>query len=98
MYMSREIMHCKPGKVKEMVEKFKVLSGALKEMGLPPVRVYTDLSGEQYWTIVVEQEVSSIDQMGDIARKTMSDPKVVAAMNGYHELVTDGRRELYRVE
>ncbi|HUI09192.1 MAG TPA: hypothetical protein VL221_02630 [Bacteroidota bacterium] len=98
MFMSREIMHCKPGKVKELVEKFKVLSGAMKEMGLPPVRVYTDVSGEQYWTVVVEQDVNSLDEMANIARKTMSDPKVAAAMKGYHELVNDGRRELYRAE
>ena len=98
MFMSREIMHCKPGKVKELVEKFKVLSGALKGMGIPPLRIYTDVSGEQYWTVVVEQDINSLDEMTEMARKSMSDPNVAAAMKGYHELVTDGRRELYRAE
>ena len=98
MFMSREIMHCKPGKVKELVEKFKVLSGALQGLGYPPLRIYTDVSGENYWTVVAEQEVKSIDEMSDQARKTMSDPNVAAAMKGYHELVNDGRRELYKVE
>ena len=37
MYMSREIMHCKPGKVKDLVVKFKALSDAMKGMGYPPV-------------------------------------------------------------
>jgi hypothetical protein len=36
--------------------------------------------------------------MAELPKKTMSDPKVAAAMKGYHELVNDGRRELYRVE
>jgi hypothetical protein len=98
MFMSREIMHCKPGKVKELVEKFKVLAGALKAMGYPPLRIYTDFSGENYWTVVSEQEVKSIDEMAELAGKAMSDPKVSAAMKGYHDLVIDGRRELYRVE
>lgn len=98
MYMSRDIMHCKPGKVRELVEKFKALSEALKSMGYPPFRIYTDVSGENYWTVVSEQDVNSIDEMADLARKTMSDPKVSAAMKGYHDLVVDGRRELYKVE
>jgi hypothetical protein len=98
MFMERNIMHCKPGKVKELVEKFKVLADAMKGMGLPPIRIYTDVSGENYWTVVAEQEVKSIDERAELARKTMSDPAVSAAMKGYHDLVNDGRREIYRVE
>ena len=98
MYMSREIMHCKPGKVKDLVVKFKVLSEAMKGMGYPPLRIYTDLSGENYWTVIAEQEMESIDGMAERASKSMSDPKVSEAMKGYHDLVVDDRRELYKVE
>jgi len=98
MFMSREIMHCKPGKVKDLVEKMKVISDALKGMGRPPLRIYTDVSGENYWTVVSEQDVNSIDEMAELSRKIMSDPKVSGAMKGYHDLVNDGRRELYKVE
>ncbi len=98
MYMSRDIMHCKPGKVKDLVVKFKALSEALKGMGYPPFRIYTDVSGENYWTVIAEQDVESIDGMTEQARKAMSDPKVTEAMKGYHDLVVDGRRELYKVE
>ena len=98
MFMSREIMHCKPGKVKDLVEKFKVLSDALKSQGYPPLRIYTDVCGENYWTVVAEQEFKTLDEMAELPKKTMSDPKVAAAMKGYNELVNDGRRELYRVE
>ena len=98
MFMSRDIMHCKPGKVKDLVEKFKLLSEAVKGMGYPPMRIYTDVCGENYWTVVAEQDVKSIDEMAELSRQAMSDPKVAAAMKGYHELVNDGRRELYKVE
>ena len=98
MFMSRDTMHCKPGKVKDLVAKFKLLSDALKTMGYPPMRIYTDVSGEKYWTVVTEQEVQSLDQMAELSRKAMSDPKVSEAMKGYHELVVEGRREFFKLE
>lgn len=69
-----------------------------KKNGTPPLRIYTDVSGENYWTVVSEQDVRSLDEMADLSRKMMSDPKVSAAMKDYHDLVNDGRRELYRME
>ena len=33
MYVIREVMNCKPGKVRPMVEKFKALSSVMREMG-----------------------------------------------------------------
>jgi hypothetical protein len=48
--------------------------------------------------VVAEQEMESIDGMAERASKSMSDPKVSEAMKGYHDLVVDGRRELYKVE
>jgi hypothetical protein len=98
MFMSREVFHCKPGQAKEIVRIFKTLAPSLKEFGLSDLRVYTDISGEQYWTVVVEQEVSSLDTMAEISRLTMSDPKVAEMFKGYHEHVQDGRRELYKRE
>jgi hypothetical protein len=41
-------MHCKPGKVREMVDKFKSLSAAAQQMGFPALRVYTDVSAERF--------------------------------------------------
>ena len=32
MYVIREVLHCKPGKVRQMVEKFRAISNALEEM------------------------------------------------------------------
>ena len=36
MYVIREILNCKPGKVREMVEKFSAISRVLKDMGHEP--------------------------------------------------------------
>ena len=96
--MSRDIMHCKPGKAKELVSRFRQLSDALVRLGLRPLRIYTDISGESYWTVVTEMDVERIDEMAELSRKTMADPDVARAMDGYHEFVVSGRREIYRVE
>ena len=57
MYVIREILHCKPGKVRQMVEKFRGISAALHEMGQEPLRMITDVSVETLWTIVAEATV-----------------------------------------
>jgi hypothetical protein len=58
MYVIREVLNCKPGKVRQMVEKFRSISTVLKEMGTEPLRVLTDVTGEPYWTIVAEAKGS----------------------------------------
>jgi hypothetical protein len=32
MYVIREILHCKPGKVRPMVEKFRAISNVLEKL------------------------------------------------------------------
>jgi hypothetical protein len=46
MFMVRTVMKCRPGKVGELVGKFKVLGGVMKDLGLAPFRLYTDVAGE----------------------------------------------------
>ncbi len=98
MYMSREVMHCKPGKAKELVAKFKKVGEAMKSRGYPSFRIYTDVSGEHYWTVVMEQEVEDINEFAEMSRKLGEDKDLQKVMEGYHELVRDGRRELYKLE
>jgi hypothetical protein len=45
MYVIREVLQCKPGKVRQMVEKFRAISTALKDMGHEPMRLLTDVTG-----------------------------------------------------
>jgi len=104
MLLIREIMHCKPGKVRPLVEKFVAMSALMEKAGQGRMRVMTDLAAERYWTIVSEFEVESLDgfekmmsgqdsQMDDESQKEMEE-----LMKGYHDLVDFGRREIYRLE
>lgn len=102
MYLVREIMYCKPGKVRPMVEKFIAMSKLGDKVGMPTMRIMTDFAGEQYWTIVAEMEVSSIEEF----EKMMTSPqgseedlkKFEEIMKGYHDLVDHGKREIFKIE
>lgn len=98
MYVIREVLHCKPGKVRPMVEKFRALSDALEEIGGEPLRLLTDVSGEPFWTLVAEAKVERVDDFFTFEQELMADEAVRDAMAGYHDLVQSGRREIYRIE
>jgi len=102
MFLIREIMYCKPGKVRAMVEKFVAMSKLNEKLGMPKMRVMTDFCAEQYWTIVAEMEVPDLDSF----EQMMSNPqgssddmkKFEEIMKGYHDLVDYGKREIYKIE
>ena len=104
MLLVREIFHCKPGKVRPMVEKFVAMSALMEKAGQPKMRVMTDLVGERYWTIVSEFEVESLDAFekmmsGQSAPMDAESQKQIDdLMKGYHDLVDLGRREIYKLE
>ncbi len=98
MYVIREILHCKPGKVRQMVEKFRGISAALNEMGQEPLRLLTDVTGEPFWTIVAEVRVEKIDDYFAVEQKLMANETLRKTMADYHDLVVSGRREIFRVE
>jgi hypothetical protein len=98
MYVIREILHCKPGKVRQMADKFRAISHALQEMGHQPMRLLTDVTGEPFWTIVAEASVEQIDDFFAVEQKLTANESVRKVMADYHDLVESGRREIYRVE
>jgi hypothetical protein len=98
MYLVRDIMYCKPGKVKDMVQKFKGVSAVMKRLGFKPFRIYTDVSAERFWTLVGETEVETLEDFAKMEEKVMTDEEARKAMSGCHDLVDQGRREIYRVE
>ena len=98
MYVICEVLHCKPGKVRQMVEKFRAISHAIKEMGHEPMRLLTDVTGEPFWTIVAEAKVEKIDDFFAVEQKLTANESVRNVMADYHDLVESGRREIYRVE
>jgi len=98
MFMVREVLNCHPGKVGDLVKKFKALGEVMRGMDLEPFRIYTDVAGEPFWTLVLEREYGSLDEVPALESKVMSDERAQAAMSGYHDFVRSGRREIYKVE
>jgi hypothetical protein len=49
MFLVRDIMYCKPGQARPMVNKFLALSAISQQLGMGPTRVMTDVSAERYW-------------------------------------------------
>jgi hypothetical protein len=98
MYMIREILHCKPGKVRPMMEKMRVISAAVQELGHQPLQLLTDVTGEPFWTLVAEARVAKIDDFFAMERTLTANETVRTAMADYHDLVERGRREILRVE
>jgi len=98
MYMIREVLHCKPGKVRQMVEKFRTISSVLQDLGQAPMRLLTDVTGEPFWTVVAEAEVERIDDFFTFEEKLTANETLRKTMADYHELVESGRREIYRIE
>ena len=98
MYIIREVLNCKPGDVRQLIERFRTLSAAVQKTGRPPLRLMTDVSGEPFWTLIAEASVETVDEFFTMEQALMGDESVRDAMAGYHELVTSGRREIYRVE
>jgi len=98
MYVIREVLTCKPGKVRQMVDKFREISMVLKEMGHEPLRLLTDVTGERYWTVIAEAEVEKVDDFFVIEETLMANETLRKTMADYHDLVATGRREVYRLE
>ena len=98
MYVIREVLNCKPGKVRQMVEKFKQISTVMRDMGHEPLRLLTDVTGEPFWTIIAEANVEKIDDFFAVEQKLMANEVLGKAMADYHDIVASGRREIYRIE
>jgi len=100
MLLIREIMHCKPGKVRPMVDKFLKMSKLNEKAGFSKMRVMTDFAGERYWTIVAEFEVESMNEFEAMSEGMSPElgKEFEKVMEGYHELVEWGRREVFKIE
>ena len=102
MLLIREVMYCKPGKVRPMVEKFLAMAKLNESMGMGKMRVMTDFCAERYWTIVSEFEVASMQAFEEMMQGEGLTPEATKEfdriMKGYHDLVEYGRREIYKIE
>jgi hypothetical protein len=97
MFMVREVLRCRPGKVGELTKKFKALAEIVEEKGYPPFRLFTDVSGERFWTLVLQTEFEELGGFHAMEEAVMSDDRAGTIMAGYHDLIEEGRREIYKV-
>ena len=102
MLLVREIMYCKPGKVRPMVEKSLAMSKLMEKAGQGKLRVMTDFVSERYWTAIMEFEVKDLkafdDMMAGVGMSEADGKEFENVMKGYHDLVEYGRREIYKIE
>ena len=98
MFLVRDIMYCKPGNARPMVQKFQALSKLLQQMGMGSMRVMTDVSAERYWTVVAETDVKSLEEFTEMSRTASARKEFQDVMKGYHDLIDQGRREIYMLE
>jgi hypothetical protein len=98
MFLVRDIMYCKPGKARPLVDKFRSVAKISEKLGLGTMRIMTDVSAERYWTVVSEMQVPSLEAYTETSRKSMEIKELQDIMQGYHDLVNEGRREIYLLE
>jgi hypothetical protein len=102
MLVIRDIMYCKPGKVRPLLEKFSAMNKLSERVGFPKMRIMTDVAAERYWTLVSEMEVESFEafekMMSGTGQNEADMKEFENLMKGYHDLVDHGKREIYKLE
>ena len=97
MYLIRDVFRCKPGKARQLVEKLRAtIPSTEREDGFRNNRLLVDAVAN-YWTVVWEAEVESLEQFEHHLKHYGSRPEVGQAMAGYLELVESGHREIFRI-
>ena len=97
MFLVRDIFRCKPGHAGEVARRLRqTIESTEREDGFRNSRILVDYVSD-YWTVVMEAEVESLDQFEHHMSGYGSRPEVRAAMQGYTELVVEGRREIFRI-
>ena len=101
MLLVREVFHCKPGKVRPLIEKFQAMGKIMQKANQPTMRLMTDFTGERYWTLVAEMEVENLgswEQMMTNMGSGEDMKEFEKIMKDYHDLIDHGRREIYKLE
>ena len=96
MYLIRDVFHAKPGRAKDLVAKFKKSMSFMEAPGLN-WRIMTDTVAG-YWTVAIESEVEDLESYFAMASGGSENPEAAKAMEGYHDLITGGYREIFRIE
>jgi hypothetical protein len=97
MFVVRNVFRTHPGKAKELVAKFKAAAPLLADEGVRSTRILSDEVAD-FWTVVVENEVESLEVFFTANRARQGPSKAREALAGYMDLVQSGRREIFKVE
>jgi len=98
MLLIRDVMYCKPGKVRPLAKKFLAIAKITEAQGMGKMRVTTDVSAERFWTVVADFEVESFESFMSMDKNLGQMKEMEEIMKDYHELVDYGRREIYTIE
>ena len=102
MFLVREIMYCKPGKVRPMIAMSVKMAAIMEKHGMGRMRVLSDFASERYWTVISEFEVESLEEFEKSMRGEGMNEEAMKEMDAlgsnYHENVDYGRREIYKIE
>lgn len=96
MFVIRNVFNCNPGEAKDLVQKFKAVAPHMERNGISRTRVLTDMVAE-YWTVVLELEVESLDDWISSMSADRNDD-AFKPMQGYMDHLLGGHREIWRVE
>jgi len=97
MFLIRNVFQAKPGKAKVLVKIMKEAVPFLEPDGFSNIKIMTDIVGD-YWTVVLQSEVESLDIFEKNLRGSTSQPAVAEIMKDYMENVIGGHREIFKIE
>ncbi len=95
MFVIRNVFKCKPGKAKQLTEKFTAAHALMVGMGVTP-RVLVD-EVAIFWTVVVEVDVEDMGAFDKLMQERGGREDIQQAMAGYMDLVDSGYREIFKV-
>jgi len=94
MFVIRNVFKCKPGKAKNVIEKFRAALPMMQEIANHRVLVDEVAS---FWTVVIETETEDLAAFEKLLRERGQRQDVQDAMAGYMDFVDSGYREIFRV-
>ena len=97
MFLIRNVFKCKPGRAKNLIEKFKKTTQLMKAAGAVYVeRILVD-EVAAFWTVVIETQVEDMAAFAKSMQEYGSRTDVQEAMAGYMDMVDGGYREIFRI-
>jgi len=97
MYLIRDVLKCKPGRAKDLVNIMKRAEPHIAATGLKNLRIMTD-AVSTFWTVVLELEVESLETFWDAFAKSRQNPALNEIMAGYMDCLEGGQREVFKIE